>query len=281
MIIYPASFPAAALAAGEPLTHPRILWQNLARDLLASAISASSETDAGPRDAPARPDTVEFWEPVALPATWQIDLGADHDVNAIGIAAHTLGTSGVTVEVSAGLATDIDTDENLPAFSEATVPSDDSPILFLDELRSIRHVKITLDADNSNSLPPRIAVIYIGEALTMQRPIYGGHTPITLSRQTELHQALSRGGQFLGQSFRRHGLVGAVAFRNLTAAWIRSDLDLFVQSARRYPYFFGWRPQTFPAELAYVWTQEDIHPSNMGIKDLMSVSWNMTGIDNG
>ena len=281
MIIYPASLVAAAIAAGEPLTRPRILWQNLARDLLASAVSVSSETDAGPRDAPLRPDTVEFWEPDALPATWQIDLGADHDVNAVGIAAHTLGTSGVTVAVAAGVAADIDTDDNLPAFSEATVPSDDSPILFLDQLRSIRHVKITLDADNSNSLPPRIAVIYIGEALAMERPIYAGHAPITLSRQTELHQSLSRGGQFLGQSFRRHGLVGSVAFRNLTAAWVRSDFDLFVKSARRYPYFFGWRPETHPAELAYVWTREDIHPSNTGVRNLMAVSWPMNGHDDG
>lgn len=266
-----------AIATGRPLTHPRIFWDNLARGLAASAVSASGETAAGPRDAPLRPDTFEYWEPPSLPATWTVDLGSNRVIDAVGIAAHTLGSSEVSISVSAGVFEDIDTDENLPLFAEPFNPSDDLPLLFLDVPRSARYVRLSLDEQSTNALSPKIAVFYAGEALAMERPLYGGHGPVTLSRQTELRQSLSRGGQFLGQSFRRHGLATSVAFSNLSAAWVRSDLDPFIESARERPYFFAWRPLDFPEELAYAWTREDIRPTNMGRRDLMQVSWNIVG----
>lgn len=265
-----------ATATGRPLTHARILWQNRARGLTAASVDASSETAEGPRDAPLRPETWEFWEPVALPATWQVDLGADYEIDAIGIAAHTLGTSLVRIAVSAGLSEDIDTDDHLPLFAEPIAPADDEPLLLLDVPRSARFVRLTLTEETTEAVPPRIAVFSAGVALAMERAIYGGHPPITLQRETVLHQALSRGGQFLGQGFRRHGLVTSVAFSNLSAAWVRSELDPFIESARSEPYFFAWRPASFPDEVAFAWTREDIRPVNMDRRGArMSVSWNI------
>lgn len=167
--------------------------------------------------------------------------------------------------------------ETANLFSDSHAPADDSPIVFLDAPVSARYVRLRVTG--SGSTMPRVAVIYVGAALAMERAIRGGgHAPITLSRQSVLHRSLSRGGQFLGQGFRRNGLAGAVAFQNLSQDWVREDFEPFVEHARSLPYFFAWRPQTHPDEVAFVWTGEDIVPNYQGLSSLMQVSWNMQGI---
>jgi hypothetical protein len=484
LIIFPNSF---ALSAAVPLTHARIGYHTYTKDLLPSAVTVSGETAGGPKDAPLRPDTAEFWEPPTLPATWQLDLGALVDVDWVGIAAHTIGSKLATLGVKLSEDTDFDarvllpgtsgnyastpdsaalditadidirikvacsdwtpssafdfldkitsdaaqfsymlrlntdgtlvqywtedgstlrnafstvavgaadgtpkwvrstldvnngaagrdikfytSDDGLtwtqlgttvtqagttsifsgtaslhiggersgvagilagkvyyaelrngiggavvakfdpandaengdtsfvsstgetwtinqsgspaarlinPKFGGEVAPAEDAPLMFLDALRTVRHLQLELTGSNV----PRIAVVYLGKVLAMQRSIYGGHSPITLSRETLLKQPVSRGGQFLGQSYRRLGVSGSAAFRHLTAAWYRSNFDPFVKEARKQPYFFAWRPLTFPFEVGYVWTPDDIRPTNMGVRDFMEVSWNMTGIGN-
>jgi hypothetical protein len=272
MIVYSSGFATAEAAASRPLTHARIGYQTWLRDLDATAITASTENTLGPKDGPLRPDTFEFWEPTALPATWEIDLGTSRDVDYAGIAAHTLGSSGcaIKVETSVGDVAGSPLEQVWNLIASEIAPGNDAPLLFLDSSRVTRYVRLTI---TGGATMPRIASIYAGEVLAMQRPLYGGHTPITLSRETVLHRSLSRGGQFLGQGFRRHGLVGQASFRHLTAAWYRETFDPFVQSARRFPYFFAWRPSAFPEEVAYAWTDEDIRPSNMGIRSFMQVAW--------
>ncbi len=242
-----------------------------------SAVTASSEDDDGPSDAPLRPDTGEAWAPTALPATWELDLGQARDVDYVGVAGHTIGSEScsILVETSTGSTAGSPPAQVWDQFSEDAAPADDAPLLFLDDSRVARYIRITISGLGD---APRLAVVYVGEVLAMERPIYGGHGPVPLSRDTVLHQSLSRGGQFLGQGFRRNGVVGTAAFNHLTAAWYRENFDPFVKSARRFPFFWAWRPETFPLEVAYAWCDADIRPSNMGVRDFMQVSFNMQGI---
>ncbi len=473
MIVYPAAFVASAV---HPLTHARIAWHDLARELALDGndVTVSSETVAGPRDAPLRPDTAEFWQAAGLPATWDLDLGSLQSIDYVGLAGHTIGSSGATVSCKVstdgdfaahallpgttsnyvktpdaaalditgdidlraraaliakrqatgqvswefrvdattgnlsfawsadGTAVSVMTSDAAVGASDGTalwvrvtfdvddgagnksarfytstdgvtwnqigttqttagttslfsstselslgaieagataplngklyyaevrsgiggsvvaefdpendathgatsfvsgggetwtvnqsgspaaaivhhrlggevMPGDDAPILFLDTARSAQYVRIGL----TGSTVPRIAVIRAGVALAMTRPIYAGVTPILFQRRTVKKASVSRGGQFLGQSIRRHGITGSVSFRHLQAAWMRTTFDQFVRSARSYPYFIAWRPQTFPNEVGYVWTEDDIRPDNMGTRDLMQVSWSYEGI---
>lgn len=273
MIIYTRSFLAGAQASDTPLTHARIGYQTWTRGLSPSAVTVSSETADGPGDAPLRPDTYEYWEASSLPATWTVDLGVARDVDYVGIAGHTLGTKGSSALVE--YSTD---NSNWTTFATDTAPGTDAPILFLDDAKFARYWRVTIDGQDSPGDPPRVAVIYLGEVLKMQRMIYGGHTPMPLARDTVLQNALSKGGQFLGQNIRRMGVTGDAAFKNLTAAWYRANFDPFVKVARQYPFFFAWRPATYPAEVAYAWATADIAPSNMGQKDYMSVAFAMRGI---
>lgn len=252
----------------QPLRHSRIGYKTWTRERTPEDVTASGEESGFPADAPLRPDTYERWKPSSNSSTWEIDLGSSRAVSYVGIAAHTIGTSGaaVTVEYS-------DDGSAWEEFGEFA-PGDNKAIMFLGEEVEARYWRLSLDGG-----APEIGVIYIGPVLAMQRPIYGGHSPITLSRQTTLQQSKSRGGQFLGQQFRRKGLTGDAQFTNLDPDWYRDEFDPFVREARRFPFFFAWRPTRFPEEVAYAWTDGDIQPSNSGTRDFMDVSWQMVGFD--
>ena len=273
-IIFTQSYLAAAAASATPLTHARIGYQTWTRDLAVSSVSVSSEEADAPGDAPLRPDTYEFWQAQSLPATWRVDLGTARDVDYVGIAGHTVGTKGASV-VAEYSTNDADWTEFVPG----TAPGTDAPILFLGDSVFARYWRLTVDGVDSPGDPPQIAVVHVGQVLAMQRMIYGGHVPITLARETVLKRAMSRGGRFLGQNIRRQGVMTDAAFRNLTPDWYRDNFDPFVKSARRFPFFFGWRPALYPAEIAYAWAANDIAPSNMGTgQGLMQVSFGMRGI---
>lgn len=270
MILYSQALVASA---PTPLTHPRILYKSITHALSPTDITVSTETAEGPRDATTRPDTAEYWLASALPATIEYSFSAAKNMDAFGLAAHQLGSKGNTLLVETKLG-----GAGYSTFAAGIAPTTDAPILLLDESRSIDKLRLTI---SGGSGAPRIAVVYADVALAMQRALYGGHTPLNLSRETVLKRALSRGGQFLGQTFRRNGVAGTASFSNLKAAWVRSDFDPFIVSARNTPFFFAWRPLTYMNEIAYVWALDDIAPSNMGKKDFMQVSWKMYGVSNG
>jgi hypothetical protein len=275
MIIVPSAFVLSEAATDTPLTHPRIGYQTWLRDLLASDVTVSSEDDEGPADAPLKPDTYSFWEPTSLPATWLVDLGATRAVDYVGIVGR-IGSVGCSIAVDTNDGDQIGSplEDEWVEFASDVAPSDDAPLLFLDASRNIRKIRLTITGSGEM---PRLSVVYAGEVLKMQRPIYGGHSPGRLSRVTTLNGAMSLGGQFLGQDFRKHGVESSYSFRHLTAAWVRSDFDPFVKSARKFPYFAGWRPSAFSAEVDYGWTPEDIRVSNMGLRTFMQTTFPMVG----
>jgi hypothetical protein len=260
------------------MLNPRIGWHTLTRLAAASDVTASSETAAGPKDAPLRPDTAEFWMPASMPATWQLNFSSAN-VDYVGIAGHNIGTCGATVTAytSDGAPTGSPTEEVWEPLATAHTPTDNSPIMLLDTVRDA--VKLRLVFSGSPSEAPQIAVIHVGEVLAMTEAIRGNHGPVTLRRKTTLYRALSRGGQFLGQNFQRLGFETSVAFELLEGDWYRDTFDPFVEAARQYPYFFAWRPGQRTGEVVYAWTGDDIHPQTMGYDDLMSVSWNLVGVD--
>lgn len=275
MIIFPASL---VLSATPSLKHTRIGYQTFIRDLAASAVGVSGETANGPADAPMRPDTWEYWEADALPATWTVDFGALQTIDYVGVIGN-IGSSGATllVETTDGTLGGSPSEEVYTTFASSLAPNDDAPIMLLDDARSVSKVRLTL----TGTTVPRVSVVYAGVALAMQEPIRGGgHTPLNIARETVLNQSLSRGGQFLGQDYRRMGVNGKLAFELLTPAWVRQYFEPFAKAARKYPYFVGWRPEQYPLEVGFVWSQQDIRPVYMGEMDYMQAAWSVSGIGN-
>lgn len=267
MVIYPQALLLSAAAAGASLINPRIGYENWVRDLDATAVTVSGELESGPRDAPLSCDTFTFWEAPALPATWVVNLGTTRRLDYVGVVAN-LGDVGANLSVE----TSID-GITYTALGGETNPGNNAPLMFLDDARDARWVRLSV----GGTLAPRIAVVYAGLSLAMPRPPDVGFKPPNLARVTEHTQTLSRGGQFLGQEIRRMGVRTEISFDLLDADWYRTSFDLFVRAARRYPYFLAWHPESHPDEVAYCWTGEDFAPPHKTF-DLMSVSWGLQGI---
>lgn len=244
------------------LTHARIGYESIAYGKTPTASSAAS---GYPAIAATYPTTYEYWQPNTVPATWAID-------NAVPVACDFVGLvgdfNGGTVDVQYS-------DDGSSWTTQVSGQITGRVTMFLFESVTARYWRIQV----TNQIPS-VSVVYIGKALAMQRRIYQGHSPLTLSRNTELTNNISEGGQYLGRSIVRQGVATDAAWSHLKADWYRSNFDPFVQSARTLPFFFAWRPSQFPQELGFVWTDGDVQPTNSGPKDYMSVSLNMRGIYN-
>lgn len=244
------------------LTHARIGYESIAYGKTPTASSAAS---GYPAIAATYPTTYEYWQPTAVPATWAVD-------NAVPVACDFVGLVG---DFNGGTVAVQYSDDGSSWTTQVSGQITGRVTMFLFESVTARYWRIQV----TNQIPS-VSVVYIGKALAMQRRIYQGHSPLTLSRNTELTNNISEGGQYLGRSIVRQGVATDAAWSHLKADWYRSNFDPFVQSARTLPFFFAWRPSQFPQELGFVWTDGDVQPTNSGPKDYMSVSLNMRGIYN-
>jgi hypothetical protein len=261
-VIFAPSFLQAEY--GAPLNHAFIGYKNL---VSSATVTATNSTVGFPADAVKRETTWERYRPGTLPATLNIDFGAIAPLSYIGIGAHTLGSSGndLLAEYS----------DNGSVWTEivTTSPVDDSAILLLFSEAPARYLRLTL----TNGAIPAIGVVYAGQSLVMQRAIYGGHSPITMSRTTTFRTNESEKGQWLGRSIVRSGLSASYDWTRLKSDWYRAEFDPFVLAARTKPFFIAWNPLEFPSEVVFAWTGSDIVPTNSGPRDLMSVSMTVSG----
>lgn len=265
-VIIDSNLILSPVAEDRPLTHARIGYRTIWRRPSAT-ISASSEEVDFPASAAAHELTYEFWRPASLPATWEVDAGDPVMVDYCGIASHTLSGKAVEIQYHDGA--------DWVTVSEV-VPGDNTPLMFLFEPTEAARWRIRIDGGDV----PSVGVIFFGRTLQMQRSIYGGHSPLNLSRSTTREPNRSDRGQWLGLSLIRRGVSTSFSWQNLTAAWYREHFDPFVEYATqsRGTFFIAWRPQTFPDEVGYCWVdQDDIEPSNQGQRDLMQVDMTVRG----
>ena len=238
---------------------------SFARILYENKLTAASTTDA---EAALVPNTWERWFDAS--GTMQETFQPPSSVvcNAIGIAAHNLGTKGstVTVETAPTVA------GTFTVRGEAT-PSNDKPLLFLfDDVDDVEDVRITV----TNGTDREIGIVYAGNVLVMQQALFGGHSPICLSSKTEYRNAISDTGQFLGRKIRRKGQVSSFQWENLTDTWYRENFQPFVESAKTKPFFIQWRPDYFESDVAFGYSAGDIQPTNQsGTTRLMAVDLSM------
>lgn len=244
------------------LSHARIGYEQLA-----GTTTATNEASGFPAIATNNPLTYSFWKPTSLASYLEINYGATKDVDFIGIAAHEFGSFGSSV-----IAEYWDGAQWVELYSFA--PGTDAPIMLLFDEVLTSKVRIGVLAGGL----PRVGVLYTGKALVMERPIYGGHSPIALSRRTEYSNNVSESGQWLGRSIKSQGSATKFSWDNLTAAWYRANFDKFVSVAKSAPFFIAWRPDSYPNEIGYTWTSSDIRPTNKGKRDLMSVSLSVEGL---
>ena len=260
----PSTNRTVTLSATADFTTARIAHAN--NWLTGGTVTASSTATDYFEDGPDTSLTYEKWKPSSLAATWEYDHGSAAECDYCVIGAHTLGTNGNTLQVQYH---DGSSWVDLVPTSAITT---DEPIFVLFTAQTRQRWRISI----SNGTTPEIGVVKFGKALAMQRPIYGGHTPIPMARQTILRSNKSETGEFLGRSRQRTYLATSYEWQHLTAAWVRANWPSFQQAIEEEPFFIAWRPATF-GDVALVQTDQVPVPQNMGIRDLMSVSLSVVG----
>ena len=249
--------------ADLPSTHARIAHSG--NWFSGGTISATSTATGYFAAAPDNTLTYEKWKPNTTNASWAIDFGGSVACDYCCIGAHTLGTNGCTLEVQYFQA-----DGTWADLVPNTDITDDSDIFVIFPLQAYGDWRIRI----TNGTAPEIGVIKFGRALQMERPLFGGHAPITLARQTVMKMNESESGEYLGRSKFRTYLETSFAWKNLSDSWIRTNWPLLQRSIETEPFFIAWRPSTY-SEAAFGRAMGTPIPSNSGQRNLMDVELSM------
>ena len=255
------------LAAAGTSNQPQVGYNNL---VTATNLSADQADANFPVTNLANPATSNHW--LATSAIEQVVTSAITDVDAVdyvAIAGHNFGTEQIAVSI------DGDNGGGFVRIVGPTIPTDDRPLVLRFAADFLISIRIHLAAGNG---APRAAVVYVGKLLGLERNIYVGHTPFPFGRVTNVTNEMSESGQFLGRIIVGSQVESKVAMQNITPAWYRSDLDPFIRAARSVPFFFAWRPTSYPDEVGYAAMTNDPHPMNQRSNGMMSIDWEMVGV---
>lgn len=249
------------LLADQPLTHARIGWKSIATT---SNLTGTAGDTGFPLTSAINPATFERYKPVGgTSAVLNIDAGSAVDVDYLGLQHR--GVSTVLFQSS---------DDDITYTTRANFNTGtDRSIMSLIEEVTARYWRVTLTGTDIE-----VIAFKVGKSLAMERAIYGGHMPITLAPVTAVRPNMSETGQWIGSSVQRKGYSTMYSWKNITAAWYRANFDEFVQNNPRVnPFFIAWRPETYPSEVAYCWATKDVKPTNMGVRDLMTMELSVEG----
>lgn len=166
--------------------------------------------------------------------------GQAMSADTLAIAGHNLSSAGVS-----GLAlyySDDDVDYT-PCFP-ALDPVDDRVIFKSFARQSRRYFRLVIPSGYTT--PPRIGVLFIGEAMIIPNCPDAGFDPD--SQQAELAVEYSRTGRLLGvaERFRRREIKAA--FKRLPASFISGEWSAFWNQHGTLPFFFAWDPEGRPGE---------------------------------
>lgn len=263
-------------AAALSLKYPRFGYENVIRQSNCTITASTSQTDADP-DSVANGLTYDFWQPTTVPAIIAFTFTEAVTCDYCGIAGHTLTETGNSVELQYWDGLSPGSWVSLGSVTPGSESGNKTIMFLFDSVAS--QIWRLIVSGGTSEVNPVLGAVSLGTALVSERMIYGGHTPITLSKNTTIKPQKSEGGQWLGRSIIREGASTTIALKNLTSTWVRDSFQPFIESARIYPFFFAWRPSApYAEEIGYCWTSDDIRVTNTGQADLMETSFSVDAI---
>lgn len=229
-------------------------------------LSNGSETTSYTGDGVSGVNLYEAWLSEAA-ATWEYAHTKSSSCDYICIGAHTLGSDGATFKVQ------YHNGSTWADLCAAQSPTDDSPIYAIFAPVTASRFRLNI---SSFAKSPKVGIFKAGLSLQMERPIYGGHVPLVMSRQTTLRSNYSETGEFLGRTKQRVQLTSSFSWQHLSATWVRANWPGFQTAIETEPFFIAWRPGTF-TDAGLCQVDATPAPTNMGIRDLMSVDVEVRG----
>lgn len=252
-----------------PLNHARILYDNLLLNY--SSVTASAGTNGSYALVP---NTYKKWSvTTSSTVTLTIELPSNVDMDTFCIGAHNLWDGGTGNPWL--IQYDSTTGGSFTTVGSGT-PTSNAPIMVhLSSTVSVRRVRFTI-----SSAPIRektIGYVSAGVALQLQRPFFGGHTPITMADNTVYRNNMTDGGEFTSRSIIRKGFSNNVSLDNVDRTWIQNYFLDFKEVSKEYLYFIAWNLLEYPNEVGLCMTGGDISLQFSGTRDLMSINWSQTG----
>jgi hypothetical protein len=272
--------PAVALTADNAL----IGWHQLVTT--ANVVADFSDPDF-PVTNLANPATNLFWRaaapnspPDSPPYTLlhlTVTLNYAGDVDYVGIAGHNFGSAQIpmTIEGTTGATSGSPPEIVWFDLVQQTLLADDAAAIFRFTPQPLAQVRVKLAA--GGAAIPFLAVLRVGKLLVMERGIYDNHTPITDGRRAKVVSGRSESGKFLGRVVIQESIETRARFTLLTPAWYRANMRPFILDSKSNPFFFAWRPATYPYETGYAWMINDPMPTNEPPAKLIGIELEMSG----
>jgi hypothetical protein len=250
------------VGSNQPLTRARILYAPIAGTITADGSNGALA---------ANDYTFQRWSVGASPSNWTLVTDDDASIDTVLIAAHSLAGATVLIQTAATVGGAFTTRATLN-------PTDNSTIAVMLNNMGVPYVIRELRvAVSGGSGLEQVGIIRAGVALQMTQAVYGGVQPIGLSRIIETRHAISETGQWLGRTIQRQARRTAMPWTHLKADWYRSTFEPFALSLPQTPFGLIQNPAEMPESVAWCWTDESPAPANMGVKDYMQVTLNITG----
>lgn len=217
------------------------------------------------------PDTALVWEGAAYSGpstTLEVNILLNNPnaapVNYVGIGRHNLGDFGWQYTIQSSTDGVVWIDRVAPLF----VSKNDALMHYFDE-RTDLYFRINLQATGSEIPSPIIGHVKMGEALVLQRRMFDGYKPPTIAPKVRREALGSENGQYLGQIVTRKYYTASCMQENNTPEFVRANIvpfinhvngDVVVNNTAPSTFFFAWRPSTYPDEIIYAWTMDQISP---------------------
>ncbi|MBR1230201.1 hypothetical protein JQ600_35490 [Bradyrhizobium sp. AUGA SZCCT0176] len=266
-IVLQAASPTG-LPGGLTLDHPVIGWHNV---VTAETIVADTEEAGFPASNLANPATHLEWraeddsEQYLTITTNEVD-----EIDYVGVARHNWGSSAIVVSIEGfidGVWTEIVEEVMLP---------DDGPALFRFDPQSLAEIRIKLQTGDDI---PRAAVVYVGKLLIVERKVYVGHVPLPHGRKSNVINGMSETGNSLGGIEIGAWRETTIPLSLITPAWHREYMNPFLAAVgKRLPWFFGWRPETYPREIGFCKLVDDVAPVPTGPSNLIAFDMPVIGV---
>ncbi|MFZ5736306.1 MAG: hypothetical protein ACOY6K_05425 [Pseudomonadota bacterium] len=268
MLVISSNLVIADASDGLSLDHPVIGWRNV---VTIAGVTADSELPAYPATNLANPATNLRWQAADIGEHFVVITTNEVDaIDYVAVAKHNFATAEIPVSIEGFI-----DGEWVQIVDEVMLP-DDGPALFRFVAQSLSQVRIRMQ---EGIAAPRAAVVYCGKLLVLERKIWVGHTPMPHGRRVSIVNNVSETGEYLGAVVLGAWRETSVPLSLISPAWYRAKMDAFLAAAvTRTPFFFAWRPQSYPREVGYGWLMEEPKPAPVGPSNLLALDLKISGV---
>ena len=213
-----------------------VVWQ-----AVEPSVVASTEADGYPAINLIDPATWSSWQPIAVPATASYDLGSAFSIDAVGIGAHTLATSGATIEVQSS------TNNSAWTTRATSAPLTDDDLILLFPSVFARYWRIRITGSVAS-----IGVFVAGVKLAFPHTPIDSYTPLHHSRQYTKMFNDSIKGAMLNNRVMAQGAETDVDLGFVQRSFVDGPMRAFESHYNQGGTFFyaGW-PAGQPLDMGY------------------------------